>query len=178
MCKICHHPQRVQIDRAIMAGDSCRTIASCFATSKDAVYRHKTGCMQNLVPAVVTLPAYQTSTDVATTKQTVTTVLQRVSSLIDVLERQASECSNDKDRRNMNGTAVALLKALELNARLTGELLPNNSAAVQVNIGAPSITTCPEWGIVIRVLDRHPEIRQEMVEALQGSQVVQIEGKS
>jgi hypothetical protein len=166
VCKICSHPQRTAIDRAIAAGDSCRMIATMFATSKDAVYRHKTGCMQNLVPTMVTLPAYQTSSDVATTKQTVTTVLQRVSSLIDVLEKQANECSNDKDRRNMTATATALLKALELNAKLTGEL-DCGGTKVQVNVGTPSITTCPEWGIVIRVLDRHPEIRQEMVEELQ-----------
>jgi hypothetical protein len=122
--------------------------------------------MQNLFPAVVTLPAYQTSTDVATVKQTTVTCLQRVSSLIDVLERQAAECHNDRDRKNMTGTAGALLKALELNARLTGELLPNNSAAVQVNIGAPSITTCPEWGILCKVLERHHEIKDELSTAL------------
>lgn len=178
MCKICSHPQRTAIDRSIMAGDSLRDIGTMFGTTKSEVHRHKTICMMRVVvPVPVALPAYQTTTDVITVKQTTATVLHRVSSLIDVLERQAAECSTDKDRRNMTGTAGALLKALELNARLTGELLPNNLAAVQVNIGVPSITSCPEWGVVIRVLDKHPEIRQEMVEALQNIREIK-EGKS
>jgi hypothetical protein len=144
-----------------------------FGTSRMEVHRHKTICMKRVVSVPVTLPAYQTTTDVITAKQTTATVLQRVSSLIDVLERQASECSNDKDRRNMNGTAVALLKALELNARLTGEL-DSGGTKVLVNVNtAPSITTCPEWGTVIRVLDKHPEIRAEMVEALQNIRTIQ-----
>jgi len=59
------------------------------------------------------------------------------------------------------------LKALELNARLTGELSPN-----QVNVAVlntPSMQQSPEWPIVIRVLDHHPEIKQELTEALQGA---------
>ena len=127
--------------------------------------------MTNLIavsPVHVEPPAYQTSTEVTTVKQTATTVLQRVSGLIDVLERQASECQNDKDRRNMTGTAGALLKALELNARLTGELVTGNQTAVQVNVGAPSITTAPEWGTVIKIIDRHPEVKAELSEALAG----------
>jgi len=65
----------------------------------------------------------------------------------------------------MNGTATALLKALELNARLTGELSPN-----QVNVAVlntPSLQQSPEWGPLMQVLDRHPEIRVELTEALQ-----------
>ena len=149
-----------------MAGDSCRSIASMFATSKDAVYRHKNGCMMNMVSAPITVqvPAYQTSTDVAIVKQTATTALQRVSGLIDVLERQASECSDDKDRRNMTGTAGALLKALELNARLTGELLPGNMVNVQVNNNVT--ITDNEKEVVLKVVQRHPEIYSEILTAM------------
>jgi hypothetical protein len=124
------------------------------------------------VPAPIATPLYQTAKDVEIVKQTTTTVLQRVSSLIDVLERQASECSSDKDRRNMTGTAGALLKALELNARLTGELLPgNNQVNVQVNT-APSITTAPEWRIFLQIVDNHPDVKAELVEALRGVRVI------
>jgi len=169
-CVICEHPQRIAIDRSITAEDSLRDIATMFATSKDAIRRHKNVCMQRTIPALTAplpVPVYQTTTDVLTVKQTTTTVLQRVSSLIDVLEKQAAECASDADRRNMNGTAVALLKALELNARLTGELLPGNQTAVQVNVNTPSLTTAPEWGVLMKVLDNHPEIRDELNAALQ-----------
>ena len=167
MCKICNHPQRTAIDRAIISGDSCRSIAAMFATSKDAVYRHKNGCLKRIATAPPPLPApeYQTTTETAIAERVSTSIINRVSSLVDVLEQQASECASDKDRRNMNGTATALLKALELNARLTGELSPN-----QVNVAVlntPSLQQSPEWGPLMQVLDRHPEIRVELTEALQ-----------
>lgn len=167
MCKICSHPQRTAIDRAIMAGDSLRDIGTMFGTAKSEVHRHKTGCMRNMVvPVPVTLPAYKTTTDVLTVKQTTATVLQRVSALIDVLEKQAAECASDADRRNMNGTALALLKALELNARLTGELLPAGNTAVQVNVGTPSLTSTPEWRVFVKVIEKYPAIKKELLTAL------------
>ena len=60
------------------------------------------------------------------------------------------------------GTVDAV--ALELQARLMGRLGPNT--AVQVNVDARSLTTAPEWPILMRVLSRHPEIYQELTAEL------------
>ena len=41
-CTICAHPQREEIDQALVAGrEALRDIARRFATSKDAVARHR-----------------------------------------------------------------------------------------------------------------------------------------
>jgi len=40
-CTICNHPQRVEIDKALVAGVSYRAIASQYGVSREAVGRHK-----------------------------------------------------------------------------------------------------------------------------------------
>lgn len=169
MCQVCDSPQRAAIDLCITNGDSTRNIATMFATSKDAIQRHKNGCMKRQATSVPTLPVpvYQTCEQVAITERVSLSIIQRVSSLADVLEQQATECANDKDRRNMTTTATALLKALELNARLTGELSPNQTN-IQVN-NLPSMRDSPEWSIFIKIVERHPQVKEELVAALQES---------
>lgn len=41
VCTICTHPQRVEIDKAIVAGESIQTIANRFPVSAQAVKRHR-----------------------------------------------------------------------------------------------------------------------------------------
>ena len=40
-CSICNHPQRVEIDKALVAGVSYRAIASQYGVSREAAGRHK-----------------------------------------------------------------------------------------------------------------------------------------
>lgn len=40
-CSVCTHPDRLQIDQAIVAGNSYRTVAQQFTVSRDAVVRHR-----------------------------------------------------------------------------------------------------------------------------------------
>ena len=40
-CTICSHAQRLEIERAIVAGTSLRTISGQFGPSKTAVLRHR-----------------------------------------------------------------------------------------------------------------------------------------
>lgn len=40
-CTVCSHPQRPEIDRALVAGESFRNIAERFGTSPTALTRHK-----------------------------------------------------------------------------------------------------------------------------------------
>jgi len=40
-CTICNHPQRVEIDKALISGATYREIAQRFGVSLDALYRHR-----------------------------------------------------------------------------------------------------------------------------------------
>lgn len=40
-CSICNHPQRVEIDKALISGATYREIAQRFGASRDALYRHR-----------------------------------------------------------------------------------------------------------------------------------------
>lgn len=40
-CTICNHSQRVEIDKALVAGATYREIAQRFGVSRDALYRHR-----------------------------------------------------------------------------------------------------------------------------------------
>ena len=48
-CTICQHPQRAAIDKALVAGQSYRSIAQHFAASPDAVLRHKESHLRDLL---------------------------------------------------------------------------------------------------------------------------------
>jgi len=165
-CSICSSHARQAIDLCIVNGTPVRSTAQQFGLSASAVQRHKRTCMKRQGPSLPSLPVpvYQSSEQVATAERVSLSIVARVSSLADVLEQQANECASDKDRRNMTGTATALLKALELNARLTGEISPNQNN-IQIN-NIPSMRDAPEWGIFIRIIERHPEIRNELNQAL------------
>ena len=167
MCLCCEHPQRTAIDLCIVSGQSERHVERQFGLTKGAVGRHKK-CLRAAAPIKpAAVLAYPTGEQVAIAERVSQSIIQRVSSLADVLEQQATECANDKDRRNMTTTATALLKALELNARLTGELSPNQTN-IQVN-NLPSMRDSPEWSIFIRIVERHPQVKAELAAALQES---------
>ena len=167
MCQICDHPQREAIDRAILACDSLRKIATMFATDKDAVRRHKTICMKrtHTTPlAPVPVPAYQTSAEVAIAQQNVRSVAQRAAALVDKMEALAQQFEDTGDTNGIMKAAKEIREGLRLMAQLSGELSPNQTN-IQVN-NTPSMREAPEWGIFIRVIERHPEIRDELNEAL------------
>lgn len=163
-CVICDHTQRSAIDRAIMAGDSLRDIATMFKTSKDAVHRHKNGCMKiGTVTATPTAepPEYRTPAEVAHNDD-----LRKWSRGIlgkSISFMNAAEAAGDLR------TAVSAVReargCIELLGKVTGELGPSSQVNVQVN-NIPSLTTAPEWAVLMRVLDRHPEIREELAAAL------------
>ncbi len=162
---MCEHPQRTAIDRAIVAGDSLRAIATTFATSKDAVYRHKNVCMQRGAATVTPTaepPAYQTAPEVARGED-----LKKWSR--GILAKSIKYMNAAEDAGDLRTACAAVREArgcIELLGRVTGELGPNNQVNVQVN-NAPSLTTSPEWPVLIRVLSNHPEIHAELNKALQ-----------
>jgi hypothetical protein len=65
---------------------------------------------------------------------------------------------------------VAAVRELRLTVesalKSSGQWAPAVQNAVQVNVNLPSMRNSREWAIMVRVLDRHPEIRHELDTAL------------
>ncbi len=167
MCKICSHPQREAIDRAIVAGDSLRKIGTMFGTDKNAIKRHKDICMKRVLPAIsapVPAPVYQTPSEVMIAQTNVRSVAQRAGRLVDKMEALAAQFEATGDTHGILKAAKEIREGLRLLAQLSGELSPNQTN-IQVN-NAVSLTTSPEWAVLVKVLARHPEIRDELDAAL------------
>ena len=55
----------------------------------------------------------------------------------------------------------------KLRAQLTGKLTTGSQIAVGVSVNtSPSLMQSPEWPVLMRILDRHSEIRDELTNAL------------
>lgn len=153
VCKVCRHPQRDEIDAALVAGDSQRNIAGRFSLSLSAVNRHK----ESHLPAAMAL-AKQAS-EVA-----------RGDSLVDQvksLQRRTESILDKAEHANDLRTALAAIRelrgTLELLARLQGEL----QEATTVNV----LVASPEWlslrGAILQAVEPYPAARAAIVEALQ-----------
>jgi hypothetical protein len=165
LCSICIHPDREAIDQELISGTPVRDIAGRYGIGKSSINRHKKHIPGALVKA-------QEAGDVVRGD----TLLKQVRELHQRAQGITSKAEQSGDLKTALQGIREVRGCLELLGRVMGELSAVQTA-VQVNIGSPSITSCPEWSTVIRVLDKHPEIRQEMVEALQNIRAIK-EGKS
>jgi len=154
-CTICRHPQRDQIDAALIAGDSYRALAERFSLSTTALSRHS----QAHLPA--TLAKAQQAADVA-----------RGDTLLDqARDLQAKALGILKKAEDANDLRLALVAireargTLELLARLQGEL----QDATTVNV----LVASPEWlslrGAILQAVEPYPAARAALVEALRNA---------
>lgn len=114
--------------------------------------------------APLPVPAYRTPAELAIAQQNVKSVAQRAAGLVDRMEDLAARFEETGDMSGLMKAAKEIREGLRLMAQLSGELSPNQNN-VQVNI-APSMRDSPEWGIFIRIIEKHPEIRDELNQAL------------
>jgi hypothetical protein len=134
ICTICGHPDRAEIDRALVTGtEANRRIAARFQLSEQAIRRHRTDH----------LPAELTKAAAIEEEATATGLLARLRALnaetADVLK--AARDAEDHELRLKAITRAE--KQIELEGRLLGEL--QNGAPVNVVI-------TPEWVAVRSVL--------------------------
>jgi hypothetical protein len=95
---------------------------------------------------------------------TARTVASRAEQLVSRMEEAFHSCEGTGNYDVLVKCAKEVREGLKLLAQLSGELSP--STAVQVNVGTPSLTTSPEWAVLVKVLARHLEIRGELDQAL------------
>ena len=112
-CTICRHPERNEIDRALVAGEPYRGVARLYKASESAVYRHQQG---HLVKAMVKAHDAQ---EVA-----------HGDSLVDQLQslqQRALGILTEAERSGDHRTALAAIResrgCLELGSKLAGQLV-------------------------------------------------------
>ncbi len=152
-CTVCSHAERQAIDIALVAGEPYRSIAKRFATSPEAMWRHKE----------THLPTHLSRAEEAREATQADSLLDQLlhlnrETMAILKEAREGETKDNEIALKAIGRAE---KQIELQARLLGEL--KDTATVNVLI-------LPEWQqlrtIVLDALADHPQARTAVAEAL------------
>jgi hypothetical protein len=155
-CGICSHPDRKKIDQEIIKGTPLRDIAGRYGTSKSSLQRHQKA---GHIPAAIAKA--EEAKEVAQGDK----LLRYTKVLLGKAISYMNQAEDAGDLRTACGAVREARACIELLGKVTGELGPNSQVNVQVN--AVSLTAVPEWSVLMRVLERHPEIHKELSAALQ-----------
>lgn len=159
-CSVCTDPQVEQINADLINGVSSRLIASRYGVGYKSVQRHAKHLPEKAVAAGV-------REQVAVAVRMGKTTLEHLDDLIAKVDLMVSQCETDQDRKNFIAGIRELRECRTLAARLSGELTTGSQVAVGINVNtAPSLLQTAEWGVLMQVLTRHPEIREELTTAL------------
>ncbi len=151
VCSICVHPEREEINAALLAGQPYRSIAKRYEASESAVYRHK------LEHLPVHLVKAQDAAEVAHADNLLEQVKSLQARALTILDK--AEASGDLR------TALSAIREargnLELLAKLLGELQQE---------GTVNVIMSPEWlsirSTIVTVLEPYPQARTAVLEAL------------
>ena len=166
-CTVCAHPQRYQIELAIVSGVAFRAIGKKYEVSADAVWRHA----RNHVPPerrseLVAGPLKPAELAQRAADEGMT-LLEYVAMVRNSLMARFLAASEADDR---NGTALIagrLLDCLRLTAQLSGEL-SKAGATVTTNIAIlKSPLMADLQSMLIRTLSPYPEARAAVLRGLE-----------
>jgi hypothetical protein len=172
-CTICHHPDRAEIEKAMVQSEPVRDIAARFGTSASAVQRHKTSHLAAQLAKAYESDLVTPATELA--REAEAHKARDLGHAIDVavqlrainaacLEILQKSRASEKHSISL-GAVDRIHRQLELQARLLGEL---QEAGPQVNV-----LIAPEWhGVrvaVLQALERFPDARAAVAEALAGA---------
>jgi hypothetical protein len=151
-CTICQHPQRADIDAALVNGDMFRVLSRRFSCSEDALRRHKA----EHVPAH--LAQAQDAQDVAQADTLLAQVRTLQRRALDILDK----AENAGDLKAATSAIREARECLALLAKLMGEL----DESPRVNV----LVLSPEWLSVrsrlLAALEPFPDARLAVVGAL------------
>jgi hypothetical protein len=153
-CLACLHDDREAIDAALLQGTPLRALGRRFRLSKDSLHRHRrdghiAGSLKVLHSEKVEARARS--------------LLDRIEDVVGRVERVADSAEEDGKPTLVLQAAKELRESIRLLGLATGELQDRPQTVVNV-------LQDPGWlqlrGTLLRVLDRHPEAKAEVVEAL------------
>lgn len=143
-CTICRHQQRQTIDEALIGGTAFRDIARRFATTKDAVARHKEHLSGKLVKAAERREDRQAVSLI----DQLDALLARATALLGEVYPEQRQNGQKVKPRDAAVVMREVRETLLLMGRMTGQL-KGDGATVNVGIG---ILNSPEWGRVAAVV--------------------------
>jgi hypothetical protein len=150
VCTICNHEQRPEIDRALLASEPYRHIATRYGTSTGALQRHR----EHLPTQLVRAREAKEVTQADSLLEQVRTLQSRALSILD----RADDSGDLK-------TALAAIREARSNLELLGKL-----AGELQQEGTINVTVTPEWltlrAVVIAALTPYPDAAQAVSRAL------------
>jgi hypothetical protein len=152
-CTVCDHPERHNIDEALVSGTPYRSVAKRFRLSESAAYRHKTEH----------LPAHLLKAKEVEEVSRADDLLEQVRNLqahaLDILER--AEQAGDLR------TALAAISQARGNLELLGKLAGELDERPVVNLNFS-----PQWlelrAVIVGALEPHPAAHRAVLRALEG----------
>lgn len=146
-CSVCGHPQRQDIDKALLGGESNRRIATQYSLSEAAVRRHKADH----------LPARMTKAKAAEEVSQADDLLAHSRALWSKATALLLKAEQAGDLRTALSGIGQARACLELYARLAGEL---NDQRVTNIIMSPQWVTV--YNVIVRGLAPYPELREQI----------------
>ena len=129
LCSICTNPNRHEIDKAIISGDSYRIVAQQFTISRDAVARHR---RHLALPPASTLSAQHVASS--------ETLLQQLQELRSEAQRLKEKAELEGDYRAALGAVRELCRIVELVAKLCGQIDSRTETKIlNVNFSAETV---------------------------------------
>ncbi len=157
-CRTCTSEDKAAIEALIVSGRSLSAVGRQFSMDRDALRRHRD---RHMSMALTALRAEQ-----GTAVQIETTARDRVEGLVSKLEALVNRTHDEKRESMLLGASRELRASIELLARLSGELRPENQSTVQVL----NLSTSDEWVrtrmTILAALQRHPDALADVTNAL------------
>lgn len=137
-CGVCSHPERREIERAILSGDGVRNVAARFGTSSTALQRHKAHISKRLEKGFALR-------EIAEAESLAQRIELLLTESVDILEDARTtwvkaDCLMCKakipvqinDVRSRVAAAAQVGKTLELVGRLTGEIQSSSTQVINL----------------------------------------------
>ncbi len=155
VCSVCTHPERAEIDRALIAGSgSNRRIAAQYALNESAIRAHKAN---HLKVRLLKAADREAEADL----RTVIDVRAQLKAINGAALTVLKEAREARDGDLALKAIDRIQKQIELQAKLIGELHDGNTI---------NVTLSPQWieirAVVIGALQDHPEARTAVAAAL------------
>ena len=152
VCTVCTHPNRSDIERALVEGGVIRRISKTYGVSDAALRRHRTHMGEAFRKAVEAREEAHGGS-----------VLSRLRELNHRAREILEEAQREGNRRDALAAIRELRGLLELEAELLGEIGRGTTVAI-------SLVESPEWhqlrDILISTLEAFPDAKQAVANAI------------